>query len=106
MAQDIKPLLQFFSSLADETRLKIVLGLLEKPRTVNEIHAHLGEEKISLSGVSHQLKLLSALNVVISQKRGREKTFRLSDKFCWCIIKDAFGHFKHTHCSACAKLKH
>ncbi len=98
-------ILQLFSSLSDETRLRITLCLLERPRTVKEIHHSIGEEKMTLSAISHQLKQMHDINIIEFEKRGREKTFHLSDKFCWCILRDALGHFQHTKCPECSKVK-
>jgi hypothetical protein len=93
MAKINKKILQFFSSLSDETRLKIILSLSESPKNVGDIHKVLGEKQITLPGVSHQLKLLESSGVVAFERRGREKIFRLADGFCWCIVKDAFNNF-------------
>ncbi|MBI2662829.1 winged helix-turn-helix transcriptional regulator [Candidatus Woesearchaeota archaeon] len=99
-------IIKFFACLSDETRLRIVLCLWERPHTVNEIHRCLGEERITLSAISHQLKQMYDVGVVVFVKRGREKTFKLSEKFCWCILKDALGHFERKGtCQRCAKLK-
>jgi len=105
MKQINKKILQFFSSLADETRLKILVSLTEKSRTVNEIYKIVGKD-ITLSAISHQLRQLSDLEIVVYEKKGREKTFQLSDSFCWCILKDAFSHFngKKT-CPECCKIR-
>ncbi len=99
-----KEILDLFACLSDETRLKIVLSLLEKPQSVNDIHAALGKG-ITLSAVSHQLKQLYQLGIINYEKKGRTKNFRLSDKFCWCILRDALGHFKENHCPACRQIK-
>jgi ArsR family transcriptional regulator len=87
-----KKILRFFSALSDETRLKIVSCLKESPSTVSQIHRCVGDN-MTLSAVSHQLRLLTDLDIVDYKKSGREKTFRLSDEFCWCILKDAEKHF-------------
>ena len=101
-----KKLLQFFSVLADETRLKILVGLMNSPRSVNEIHNQLGKDNLTLSAVSHQLKQLDDLGIVFYDRRGREKHFQLSDDFCWCILKDALGHFdKNCKCKSCLASK-
>ena len=101
-----KKILDFFSSLADETRLKIIISLSKKPMTVNEIYEAVGKEKLSLSAISHQLKQLHNLDIVVSEKKGREKIFSLSDSFCWCILKNAFDHFEgKTECKECCKIK-
>ena len=102
-----KKVMQFFSALADETRLRILLSLAESPKNVNAIYEGLGRDKMTLSAVSHQLRQMSDIEIIECQKKGREKIFRLSDNFCWCILDDAFSHFhgKQPKCPTCAKLK-
>ncbi len=104
--ESMQRVMQFFNSLADETRLKILIQLTKGAANVNDIHHALGSESMTLSAVSHQLKMLSDLGMVISERRGKEKYFSLSDNFCWCILKDAFNHYHEgTHCEACKRLK-
>lgn len=98
-----KRIMQFFSSLADETRLKIVLSIAEKPRTVNEIHQFVGKEKMTLSAISHQLKQLKDLNIVVCKKLGKERLYELSGDFCWCILRDAFKQFNNNLKIKCKK---
>ena len=94
----------FFSVLADETRLKILMSLIDGPKTVNGIHSAVGKDKITLSAISHQLKQLNDQSVVAYNKKGREKYFELSDEFCWCILRSAVNHFKaETKCRECSK---
>jgi len=101
-----KKILQFFSALADETRLKILVNLAKEPKTVNEIHKCLGKDELTLSAISHQLKQLQDLDIVVYKRNGREKIFTLSDNFCWCILNDAFKHFDgKTRCKACLHSK-
>lgn len=102
-----KRILQFFSCLSDETRLRILLCLAEKPKNVSELHEHLGKNSITLSAVSHQLRQLSDLEIVVFEKMGREKRFALSNDFCWCILKDAFKHYegKKSCCARCDEVR-
>jgi len=103
-----KKIMQFFSSLADETRLHILLSIAEKPKTVNEIYDFVGRDKMTLSAISHQLKQLNDMNIITFEKRGREKYFELSDKFCWCILRDAFSQFDTNikiKCKKCENYK-
>lgn len=103
-----KKILDFFSSLSDETRLRIVLSLTEGSKNVGDIHKVLGKDKITLPAVSHQLKLLGSAGLIVYERRGREKIFRLADGFCWCIVKDVFGHFgsgKKCSCKECCSIK-
>jgi len=96
-----KKVLNFFSSLSDETRLKIVMALMDKPMNVGDIHNAIGKKKITLPAISHQLRLLENSNIVVYKKVGREKIFTLSDGFCWCIVRDAFSHFDSTKKHKC-----
>jgi len=100
-----KKVMQFFSSLADETRLHILLSIAENPKTVNEIYDFVGREKMTLSAISHQLKQLSDMGIVESEKKGKEKFFELSDKFCWCILRDAFKQFNNNIKIKCKKCE-
>ncbi len=99
-------IIDFFSSLADKTRLSIILSIAEKPRTVNDIYSFVGKEKMTLSAISHQLRTLSDLGIIFSVKNGKEKYFELSDKFCWCVLRDAFSQFNSKlkiKCKKCEK---
>jgi|TARA_Y100000031_G_C8130473_1_gene342649 DNA-binding transcriptional ArsR family regulator len=98
--------MQFFSNLSDETRLNIVLSLRNGPRNVNDIHNHIGKDKLTLSAVSHQLRQLSQADIVHFEKKGRHKYFHLSEHFCWCILEDALNHFSgKKECKGCCKIK-
>jgi len=97
--------LNFFSSLADPTRLKILLSMADEPRSVNEIYRIVGREKMTLSAISHQLRQLKDMGIVSYEKKGREKLFKLSNDFCWCILKDAFKQFNtniEIRCEKCS----
>jgi len=85
--------LDFFSSLADETRLKILVSIANTPKNVNQIYEFIGKNKMTLSAVSHQLKQLKDLGIVVCKKSGKERLYELSDKFCWCVLRDAFSQF-------------
>lgn len=88
-----RKILDFFESLSDKTRLKILLSIAEKEKTVTKIHEFVGKDKMTLSAISHQLKTLSNLGIVTNKKQGKEKLFELSDKYCWCILRDAYNQF-------------
>ncbi|HCR81306.1 MAG TPA: hypothetical protein DIV47_02355 [Candidatus Pacebacteria bacterium] len=101
-----RKVLDFFASLADPTRMSILLSIATKPKTVNEIYDFVGRDKMTLSAISHQLKQLYDLGIVIYEKNGKKKSFELSDKFCWCILKDAFKQFNNNiqiKCKKCEK---
>ena len=100
-----KKVMQFFSSLADETRLRILLSMAEKPKNVNGIYECVGKDKMTLSAISHQLRQLKDLGIVDVEKRGRERVFQLSKNFCWCILRDAFKQFNSNIKIKCRKCE-
>lgn len=98
--------LDFFSSLADKTRLEILMSIAKEPKNVNEIYEFIGKGKMTLSAISHQLKQLKNLNIVYCKKQGQKRLYELSDNFCWCILKDAFKQFNNNieiKCKKCGK---
>ena len=95
----------FFSSLADETRLKILLSIANEKKNVGEIYDYVGKTSMSLSAISHQLKNLSDLGIVSSKRKGQEKYFELSENYCWCILRDVFKQFNDTIKIKCKKCE-
>jgi len=99
-------LLNFFSSLSDETRLMILLAIAKSTKSVSEIHKSIGNSKITISAISHQLKLLRSMNIVVAKKKGKERFYELSYEYCWCILRDAlrkFGYKIHIRCERCGR---
>jgi DNA-binding transcriptional ArsR family regulator len=99
-------LLNFFSSLSDETRLMILLAIAKSPKSVSEIHKAICNSKITISAISHQLKLLRSMNIVVAKKKGKERFYELSDEFCWCILRDTlrkFGYKIDIRCKRCGR---
>ena len=66
----------FFKVFADETRLKILNMLDNNSLCVCSISAGLGMTK---SAISHQLKKLREMNLVKSEKIGKEVWYSLAD---------------------------
>ena len=98
--------LQIFRALADETRLRIVVSLSKKSKTVGQIHKEFVDRKLTISAISHQLKLLYNVGIVKFKKEGRERKYSLSESFCWCILKSSLDHNKgNKHCKACEKIR-
>lgn len=102
MTEISKKITKFFSALADETRIQILLELKDKPKTVTQIHKSFNDS-ISISAISHQLRLLYDNDIVEMKKKGRERIYGLSSKYCWCILKDAKSHFDEKTCKSCMK---
>ena len=65
---DIKLMSNFFYGFSDNTRLKIIILLTLKPLCVGEIVNVLN---INQTTISHQLKILKALNIIASERAGK-----------------------------------
>jgi len=70
------PIARTFSALADETRLKIIKLLADRPHTVDELVQMLG---LAQSTVSHHLRVLREAGVVAGEKRGRNVYYSLTE---------------------------
>jgi ArsR family transcriptional regulator, lead/cadmium/zinc/bismuth-responsive transcriptional repressor len=67
---------EFFSVLADPTRLRLLGLLASKEHCVCDLAAHLG---MTDSAISHQLRALRAARLVSYRKEGRQVFYTLND---------------------------
>jgi DNA-binding transcriptional ArsR family regulator len=68
---------QFFGLLADPTRLQIVIALRVSELCVHDIAATIG---LSVSAVSHQLRLLKTAKIVKYRREGKMIHYTLDDE--------------------------
>ena len=80
---------QFFSLLADPTRLQIVSALRVSELCVQEIA---GTIALSVSAVSHQLRLLKTAKIVKSRRQGKMVYYTLDDDHVGQLIHVADLH--------------
>lgn len=74
----VECLSQIFSSLSDPTRLRIIHALVENDRlNVTELAEHAG---LSISAVSHQLRILRDRSLVQPHRDGRMVFYSLADE--------------------------
>lgn len=83
-----------FKILADPTRARIVFALSQAELCVCDLAALVG---ISISAVSHQLRLLRSLGLVKFRKEGRLAYYTLSDEHVEELLGDALVHVEHLH---------
>lgn len=79
-------------ALATPSRVLILARLRESPRSVGELAAAVGME---LSAVSHQLRLLRHLGLVVGERRGRQIVYALHDSHVADLLDDAAYHLEH-----------
>lgn len=82
-------LADMFKMLGDPSRLRIVIATLEGPVSVGEIAEQLG---LSISLVSHHLRLLRAARLVTADRRGKQIFYRTHDQHVARVIDDMIAH--------------
>lgn len=92
--QRLDQLSQFFKLLSDPTRLKIVLALKLSELCVHEIAETVG---ISISAISHQLRLLKSSRVVKGKRSGKHIYYSLDDFHVEQLISVADEHLRESY---------
>ncbi len=68
---------RFFTNLANPTRLDALELLMQKPMSVNELAATLGQEQ---SMVSHNLRPLLECNLIAVNKQGKKHIYTVNEE--------------------------
>jgi ArsR family transcriptional regulator, nickel/cobalt-responsive transcriptional repressor len=79
-------------ALATPSRLRILGRLHAGPCSVNELAEAAGMEP---SAVSHQLRLLRHLGLVVGRRDGRQVIYDLHDDHVGDLLEQAIGHVEH-----------
>lgn len=78
-----------FRLLGDSSRLRIVIACLSSRVSVTKLAEELG---LSISLVSHHLRLLRAARIVRSQRLGKHVFYRAADEHIRRVIADMLEH--------------
>lgn len=87
----ILKLADFFSVFGDATRMRIVASLRHGEMNVSEISEALD---LSISAISHQLKILKTNDLVRSRREGKYQYYYLSDDHVNIIYDMGVEHLK------------
>jgi ArsR family transcriptional regulator, nickel/cobalt-responsive transcriptional repressor len=79
-------------ALATPSRLRILARLHAGPAAVGELATAVGLEA---SAVSHQLRLLRHLGLVVGERDGRRVVYALHDDHVAELLAQAVGHVEH-----------
>lgn len=90
----------FFGNFTNETKLKIIYTLREKPLSVREIGKRIGEEQ---SKVSHNLSKLSKCNILAMRREGKQRIYSLNKKTVLPILKLVEKHVQAYCLGRCGK---
>jgi DNA-binding transcriptional ArsR family regulator len=82
-------LADLFRLLGDTSRLRIVAACLDAPTAVSAIAARL---ELSLSLVSHHLRLLKAARIVRAERQGKNVFYAADDEHVRRVILDMLEH--------------
>jgi DNA-binding transcriptional ArsR family regulator len=83
---------QTMQALATPSRVRILGRLREAPCPVGELAAAVEMEQ---SAVSHQLRILRHLGLVIGERRGRQVIYALHDSHVADLLDQAVFHIEH-----------
>lgn len=81
-----------FKALADPTRVRIIGLLAHAELCVGDLCLVLG---MSQPAVSHQLRVLRNLRIVVSRKEGKHVFYRLDDDHIHDLFHQGLAHARH-----------
>lgn len=85
------------SALATPSRVRILGRLREGPCTVGELTEAVGMEQ---PAVSHQLRILRDLGLVLGSRSGRHVIYGLYDPHVATLLDEALRHIEHLRAGA------
>jgi ArsR family transcriptional regulator, lead/cadmium/zinc/bismuth-responsive transcriptional repressor len=83
---------ELFAALGDPTRVKMVAALAETELCVCDLAALVS---MTVSAVSHQLRLLRHLGLVKFRKQGKLAFYTLGDEHAAAILAQVLQHVEH-----------
>jgi ArsR family transcriptional regulator, nickel/cobalt-responsive transcriptional repressor len=91
-AQTAREVAETMHALATPSRVRILGRLRESACSVGELADAVGMEQ---SAVSHQLRVLRHLGLVIGERRGRSVIYTLHDSHVADLLDQAIFHIEH-----------
>jgi ArsR family transcriptional regulator, lead/cadmium/zinc/bismuth-responsive transcriptional repressor len=88
-AAGFRHLAEIFSALGDPTRLRVLFALARQELCVCDLSTLLG---VSVSAVSHQLRLLRGLRLVKFRREGRLAYYSLDDHHVAALLEMGLEH--------------
>ncbi len=90
----------FFMNFASKTKLDIIFSLVNGPLSVMEIAKMVGEEQ---SKISHNLKKLSECNILMVEKKGKQRIYSLNKETVLPMLGLVEKHVKNYCTRGCQK---
>jgi DNA-binding transcriptional ArsR family regulator len=99
-AEDAGLVAEVMQALATPSRVLILAQLREGTLSVSELVAAVGMQQ---SAVSHQLRLLRDLGLVVGERDGRRVVYSLYDDHVALLIDQAVNHLEHVQLGAAGR---
>jgi ArsR family transcriptional regulator, nickel/cobalt-responsive transcriptional repressor len=96
-AGTVSDLAQTLHALGTPSRLGLLLRLRQGPCTVGELAEAVDMEQ---SAVSHQLRILRHLRLIVGERDGRRVRYRLFDDHVAALLDQATHHLEHLRLGA------
>jgi len=93
---------EVMQALATPSRVRILARLRESPCSVGELAA---EVEMEPSAVSHQLRLLRHLGLVVGERSGRRIVYTLHDSHVGVLLEEAVFHVEHVRLGVHARVQ-
>lgn len=91
-AEQVMQAAELFAALGDPTRVRIIAALTLSELCVLDLSALL---EMTVSAVSHQLRLLRHLGLVKFRKQGKLAFYSLGDEHVVAILTQVLRHVEH-----------
>ena len=88
-------------ALAAPSRLRILARLQTAPASVGELAAAIGMED---SAVSHQLRLMRHLGLVVGERDGRRIVYALHDDHVATMLEQVVAHLDHVRLGTAERI--
>jgi DNA-binding transcriptional ArsR family regulator len=85
---------RLMGALSTASRVRILARLREGPCTVGELSTTVEMEQ---PAVSHQLRVLRDLGLVVGTRSGRHVVYDLFDSHIASVLNEALRHIEHVH---------
>ena len=89
---DAARIAEAMQALSTTSRVLILAELRQRSQSVSELVAAVGMQQ---SAVSHQLRLLRDVGLVVGERRGRHVVYSLSDEHVASLVDQAAHHVGH-----------
>ena len=87
--EKLNDLAELYKVFGDKTRVKILYSLISAERCVRDISS---DVKMSLSAVSHQLKILKQAKLVKYRRDGKSIIYSIADEHVKTILQNGMEH--------------